>query len=144
GSNLGYLEPNVIAWDEIDSEKGAKWNHFCYGAIPNNGFFYNFSRSDSAYVIYDIYCLTCARGYNRMYIRNSLRKKLVPEIEYCVKFYVNIGNNSTYGIDGVAAYFGGDELDTISRAHKPLTYLLPQVKNPKFQMITDTLGWTLI
>jgi hypothetical protein len=63
---------------------------------------------------------------------------------YCVKFYVNIFNPSTYGMDGFAAYFGDNSLDTISKFGIPLTYLTPQVENPTNNIITDTLNWTLI
>jgi len=42
------------------------------------------------------------------------------------------------------AYFGGDELDTITKAHLPLSYLSPQISNPSFNYLTDTVGWTAI
>jgi hypothetical protein len=63
---------------------------------------------------------------------------------YCVKFYANIFNPSTYGMDGFAAYFGDNSLDTISKFGIPLTYLSPQIENPTNNIITDTLNWTLI
>jgi hypothetical protein len=135
---------NAIGWDEIDIEMGSKWNHYCYGAIPFNAFFYNYPRSDSAYVIYDVYCLSCPSYARRTNIRNTLKAKLQPGKIYCVKFYVNNSEYSSYSIDGFDAYFGGNELDTITKAHIALTYLIPQIKNPTNQFVSDTIGWTLI
>src|SRR5690606_30611316 len=65
GPNTGYLKPNVPGWDEIGSDAVGKWNHTCYGAIPGNGFFYNFPKSNSAYISFDVYCLTCAPNLRR-------------------------------------------------------------------------------
>src|SRR5690606_33046643 len=63
---------------------------------------------------------------------------------YCVKFYVNISNPSTYGIDGFGAYFGDNNIDTITYCNVPLTYLIPQVQNPQGNIISDTLNWIAI
>jgi hypothetical protein len=37
-NSLTTYVANAIGWDEIDMEMGSKWNHYCYGAIPFNGF----------------------------------------------------------------------------------------------------------
>ncbi|MBX3163413.1 MAG: T9SS type A sorting domain-containing protein [Bacteroidetes bacterium] len=63
---------------------------------------------------------------------------------YCVRFHVNITDNSTYGIDGFGAYFGDNNLDTITICGVPLTHLNPQVQNPQGNVITDTVNWTAI
>jgi hypothetical protein len=142
--NLGYLKPDVIGWDEIGPNGAAKWNHYCYGAVPWNGFFYNYPRSNSAYVIFDVFCLTCTPDYNRVNLRNVLKSPLIAGKTYCVKFHINIGEYSSYGIDAFDAYFGGSEVDTISYAHVPLTYLSPQISNAVNSMVIDTIGWTAI
>jgi len=135
---------NATGWDEIDNVMSTKWDHYCYGAVPSNGFFYNYPKSDSAYVTFDIFCLSCAAHSKRTNIRNSLKAPLQSGKTYCVKFYVNNSEYSSYNIDTFDAYFGGIELDTITKAHVALSYLNPQISNPTFNYIVDTIGWTLI
>jgi hypothetical protein len=135
---------NAIGWDEIDNNMSTKWNNYCYGSVPFNAFYYCYPRTDSAYVAYDFLCLNCSQNTLRTYIRNTLKEKLNAGKTYCVKFYINNSEYSSYSIDGFDAYFGGNELDTITRAHIPLTYLTPQIKNPTNNFITDTIGWSLI
>jgi hypothetical protein len=144
GPDLGYLEPYVYGWDEIDADKAAKWDHYCYGAVPMNGFFYNYPRTDSAYATYDVYCLTCAPHLRRTNIRNTLKSPLVNGKVYCVKFHINNSEYSSYSIDAFNAYFGGAEIDTITQAHVALSYLTPQINNPISNFLTDTIGWTVV
>lgn len=47
-------------------------------------------------------------------------------------------------MDGFGAYAAGPLLDTITKCTVPLTYITPQVSNPKGNIITDTLNWTAI
>jgi hypothetical protein len=63
---------------------------------------------------------------------------------YCVRFFVNICSNSSYGMDRFEAYFGDNSIDTITKTSVPLTYLIPQIQNSTGNLVTDTLGWTLI
>jgi hypothetical protein len=78
-------------------------------------------------------------------VRNKLKSKLEKDRVYCVKFYISNGNNSTHAIDAFEAYFGDSlALDTIRYGHLRLTYLQPQVRNPKGSFITDTLNWTAV
>ncbi|MBK7311459.1 MAG: hypothetical protein IPI93_11900 [Sphingobacteriaceae bacterium] len=81
---------------------------------------------------------------NRGYLRNRLKANLQSGKTYCVKFYVSIGNPSSYGIDGFAAHFSDNSLDTITTCCVPLPYLVPQVQNPTGNIISDTLNWTLV
>src|ERR1043166_3076038 len=54
GPNTGYIT-SIYDWDEIDHVTTiAKWNHPCYGAVPYNGFYYNYPRTDSAYLSFDV------------------------------------------------------------------------------------------
>jgi hypothetical protein len=77
-------------------------------------------------------------------LRNRLKANLQTGKEYCVKFYVNIRDNASYGIDGMGAFFGDNTLDTIAKTTVPLTYLVPQVQNSAGNIITDTMNWVLI
>jgi hypothetical protein len=65
-------------------------------------------------------------------------------VTYCVRFFANIRNSSSYGIDSFGAYFGDNTLDTITKSSMALTYLAPQVYNSTGTYLTDTLVWTLI
>ena len=138
---------NALNWDEIDNNSGCLYCNSCFsslGGVPVNGFGFQYPRTGHAYVIADFFCLNCNINSRRTYARNKLRSTLQSNKVYCVKFYVNVGNWSTYGIDGVGAYFGDSSLDTITKAHKILSYLNPQVKNPDNNFITDTLGWVAV
>lgn len=142
-SLLGTIT-NVYDWDEIDNVLGARWFHYCYGAIPYNNYFHNYPRSDSAYLGFDAFCLNCSFAGSRTNVRNTLKAPLLAGRTYCVKFYINTSEVTAHSIDAMDAYFGGDELDTITKAHLPLSYLSPQISNPSFNYLTDTVGWTAI
>jgi hypothetical protein len=136
---LGYSK----YWRAIDSINGsAGYASPCYTNVPYNGFGFQYARSGNSYALTDFYCSTCSPNLNRGYMRNRLKSKLVVGKTYCVKFWANIGNNSTYGIANIGAYFGDNSLDTITQCNIPLTYLNPQVEGST--IVTDTLNWTLI
>ncbi len=142
-SSLGYIG-TALNWDGMDVNCAAKWNHYCYNAVPFNSFFYNYPRTDSAYVSYDIFCLSCPLNDSRANIRNTLKAPLVSGRTYCVKFYLNNSEYSSFSIDAIDAYFGGAELDTITKASLPLTFLNPQISNPLFNYLSDTVGWSSV
>jgi hypothetical protein len=142
-SLLGYIV-TTNDWDEIDDVLASKWNHYCYGAVPYNNFFYNYPRTDSAYVSFDAFCLNCSPSASRTNIRNTLKGPLIAGSVYCVKFYINNSEKSSHSINSIDAYFGGDELDTISKAHVALTYINPQISNSNLNYLSDTIGWKLV
>jgi hypothetical protein len=136
---------NAIGWDEIDHyTESSIWAHYCWGGVPYNDFFYQYPHVDSAYIAIDLLCLTCTQNTPRTNVRNHLKEPLKSGITYCVKFYVNIRETSNFAIDAFDAYFGGSEVDTITRAHQRLTFLNPQISNPINNFIKDTVGWSLI
>lgn len=115
-------------------------------SVPLNGFTYQWPKYGNNYVGAGLYLppqTVTQQKSIRSYLRNQLKENLQVGKTYCVSFYVNITTNSTYGIDGIGAYFGGDDLDTI-QGGSPLTYLNPQIQNPTNNIITDTLNWVLI
>ncbi|HQQ94322.1 MAG TPA: T9SS type A sorting domain-containing protein [Bacteroidia bacterium] len=113
----------------------------CNNMIPLNGNSYQFPFKGNSLVISTIFIPSYpARGYPK----NRLKGLLQMGRTYCVKYYVNISNNSPFGIDGFGAYFGGNAIDTITQCNVPLSYLSPQVQNPIGNVITDTLNWTPI
>jgi len=113
---------------------------------PLNGNTYQWPRSGNNYALNSVLCEppACSVELNRLYLRNRLKQNLQSGHTYCVKFYANICNTSSYGSDGFAAYFGDNTLDTINKPGVPLTYLVPQVQNTNGNIITDTLNWILI
>ncbi|MCA6435531.1 MAG: hypothetical protein IM592_03555, partial [Bacteroidetes bacterium] len=132
-------------WRTIDSINGsAVYASQCYTNVPYNGFGFQYARSGNSYGLIEFLCVppTCSANNNRGYFRNRLKSKLIAGKTYCVKFWANIGNNSTYGIANIGAYFGDNSLDTITQCNIPLTYLNPQVEGST--IVTDTLNWTLI
>lgn len=132
-------------WRSVDST--------CYGGIicntctglgtaPLNGNTYQWPKSGQSYALGTLYCQspTCPDN-NRGHFRNRLKGNLQSGKTYCVKFYVNICNTSTYGMDGFGAYFGDNSLDTISKCDRHLPFLIPHIQNPVNNLITDTLNW---
>ncbi len=126
------------SWLSIDSSSYAGlYYSTCNGYVPLNANAFQYARTGSAYAISTLYWINTGRGY----LKNRLKQQLQAGKRYCAKFYVNIANSSTYGIDGFGIYFGGDLIDTITKCTIPLTYISPQVQNPIGNIISDTLDW---
>jgi len=136
------------SWKWIDSVvySNSVYCSTCYTTIPYTPFGFQYTRTGTAMACIQALCQPtyCPSSNSRGYLRNRLKVNLQPSKTYCVKFYVNITDYSSYGIDGFGAYFGDNTLDTITKTNGALTYLIPQVKNPNGNIITDTLNWTLV
>lgn len=113
-----------------------------YDLVPNCGYTFQYPRSGTNYALTNWYFMNHAP--ERGYLKNRLKKMLEPGKTYCVKFYVNISDNSTYGMDGFGIYFGGSQIDTITHSTIPLTFISPQVHHPLHDPLIDTLNWTLV
>ena len=111
--------------------------------VPWSSFGYQWPRHGNNQWIGLQYCPTC-NGNFRTYPRNRLKQVLVNGKTYCVKFYVNLSNQSTHGIDAIGAFFSNSDLDTIKNCNAPITYLMPQIQNLTNNIITDTLNWVVI
>lgn len=131
----------VKHWLSIDSASfGGGYFGTCNSKVPWNGSTYQFPRTGNAHIISTMYYPNGTIGY----LKNRLRSTLQAGKTYCVKFYVNITNNSPRGMDGFGAYFGDNIIDTITKCNVPLTYLQPQVHNTLGNVISDTLNWVPI
>ncbi|MBX3165664.1 MAG: T9SS type A sorting domain-containing protein [Bacteroidetes bacterium] len=133
----------VKNWLSIDSVcNGGVWLSVCKNTVPKWNYVYQYPHSGKSYALTLLYNyeLPNYRGYQK----NRLKTVLQSGKTYCVKFYVNIANSSTHGIDGFGAYFGSSEIDTITYCNTVLDYIIPQVKNPQGNIITDTLNWIAI
>lgn len=113
--------------------------------VPNSGFAWQWPKSGASYIISSLYSRQPNDSQSsRIYPRNFLKGNLQAGKTYCVKFYYSIANVSTYGVDGLGAYFGDQSMDTITQGNKQVTYLTPQVQNPTGNILKDTLNWNLI
>jgi hypothetical protein len=140
-----YTQPKF--WTYIDtmfSSYGC--NSRPNGNLPYVGGGYQYPRSGYSMVLYTVYCdtATCGGPDPRIYTRNRLKATLNANTTYCVKFHVNIRNNSTVAIDALGVYFGDNTLDTITIIDRALPFLTPQIENASGNFITDTLGFTSI
>jgi len=140
---------NAKYWRSIDSINSMPLIFStCSGmmTVPLNSFTYQWPKFGENYVAGTQYSPppVSLDGDNRNYLRNRLKRNLNSGKTYCISFYVNITSNSTSGIDALGAYFGDDNLDTITHGGITLTYLSPQIENSTNNIITDTLNWVLI
>ncbi len=148
-NSVPYLE-HALGWRTIDSSGmlGVVAINKCYTNVPylsgTSVFQYPFKGNGFGGATF--YCppSSCPYYYSRSYFRNRLSDKLKTNTIYCVKFFYNVSNSSSYGISDIHAYFGDDRIDTIKYAWYPLTYIIPQIKNTKGNFATDTLNWTVL
>jgi hypothetical protein len=133
-------------WRNIDSAifAASAYVHSCSGLIPYNALTFQWPRTGNAYAIASALCESSGCSTSRGYFRNRLKSKLNSGSIYCVTFYINISNNSSYGVDAVGAYFSDGSIDTITKSGFPLTYITPQIQNTNGNIITDTLKWIKI
>src|SRR4051812_203645 len=89
-SSITSYVVNAPGWDEIDWRWGTLLANYCWNRVPENSFFYNYPRNDSAYVLMDVFCLGCPNYGRRTYIRNHLKSNLQAGKTYCVKYFVNL------------------------------------------------------
>ena len=115
----------------------------CYSNTPYTYFGFEYPKSGNGFGIFGALCQPnlCATNNSRGYFRNRLKANLIAGKTYCVKFYVNISENSSVGIDALGIYFGDNALDTITKINLPLTYINPQTSNNVGNIILDTLNW---
>ncbi|HRD38941.1 MAG TPA: hypothetical protein PLC65_09950, partial [Bacteroidia bacterium] len=112
------------------------------GFVPNSSYTYQWPKGGGNYFISLGLWKPSTPNTQRGYPRNKLKQTLQSGHTYCVKFYANLSNQSSYGCDGLGAYFGDTSLDTIKYCDTPLSYLTPQIQYPG--ILTDTLNWTLV
>jgi hypothetical protein len=108
------------------------------GLAPKNSLTFQYAKSGQGYMICGFFLPNIGlRGF----LKNRLLTNLVKDETYCVRFYVNLTNKSSRGMDGFQAYFGSKLLDTISVCPTSSMNLVPQISNPNGNIITDTLNW---
>lgn len=112
------------------------------GFVPKSSYTYQWPVGGQNFYISTLLFKPNSTQTSRGYPRNKLKQNLQSGKTYCVKFYANVSDQSTYGADGLGAYFGDASLDTITQCSKPISYLTPQIQY--FGLITDTMNWVVI
>lgn len=93
---------------------------------------------------------TLDKLYDKEYIQVKLKSPLQSNVRYRVSFYVSLHEYSPAGIDKFQVYFSDtlvmfNQTSPPSWTWLPSHYMLhPQVSNPDFRIITDTVNWTKI
>jgi hypothetical protein len=138
---------NIIYWNSLDSINntfGGVYTSTCQiggaSTVPLNAYSYQFPRTGGAHVLGEFFYPNI--GVERGYFKNRLVTKLSSGKTYCAKMYVNRVERCMYSIDAIGMYFGGNELDTISKPNKPLPFLTPQIQTST--VILDTINWVAI
>jgi hypothetical protein len=138
---------NAKHWGAIDTNKymGIFLSkvYFPY-SIPVSSFAYQWPKSGNNILLSTLFFKPNTNQTGRGYPRNTLKQILQSGHTYCVKVYYSITNQSSYGGDGLGAYFGNNTLDTITKCDKPIVYLTPQIQNPTNNLLIDTLSWSLL
>ncbi len=133
-------------WDSIDSVKyvGLMLSYTISPfLVPNSSFTHQWPFKGNNYLLSTLLYKPNAPQTARGYPRNFLKQTLQNGKTYCVKFYTNVTDQTSYGVDGVfGAYFGNNTIDTITKCDKPISYLTPQIQHSGF--ITDTANWVLV
>jgi len=127
-------------WMSIDSASFAgKFFNTCNLFVPSNPYSYQYPRTGHSHIASTFFCLSPINV--RGYLKNRLKGTLQAGKTYCVKFHVNITDQSPRGMDGFGIYFGDAAIDTISKCTIPLSYINPQIKNPIGNVVIDTMNW---
>jgi hypothetical protein len=138
---------NAKYWNPIDTNKymgiflSKIYNPYL---IPASSFTYQWPKSGNNILLSTLFFKPNTNQTGRGYPRNTLKQILQSGHTYCVKVYYSITNQSSYGVDGLGAYFGNNTLDTITKCDKPIIYLTPQIQNPTNNLLIDTLSWSLL
>ena len=142
---------NLIGWNSLDSVNNAPaaaYVNYCNTngccSVPFNSFGYQFPRNGAGFVRGQFYCPNpniCGSA-PRGFLKNRLKHKLDSGKTYCSRMFVNSIHSCMYSIDGIAMYYGGIDLDTISTPNNAIPNIIPQVQIS--YILFDTLNWASI
>ena len=114
----------------------------CCGA-PVNGKFYQYPRTGDGMALSEVYYDFSVVGYDfYSYLQGRLNKHLIAGQSYCVTFYVNLANNSSYAVNKIGAYLDDGSIDTTHLCGTPQSQYTPQILDTN--LIRDTLNWVKI
>ena len=113
-------------------------------AIPlQYNWYYQYPRSGNSLVSMAVYGdvgISNIRGY----IIGHLLSKLISTKQYCVTYYVNVPNFSSWSINKMGCYFDDGTLFNNSMDKCMALNIIPQIDNTSGIMLNDTLGWMKI
>lgn len=147
-NNGGFEIPNpnnlqkAKYWDGVDTTKyvGVLLSKVIPPyLVPSSSLTYQWPESGNNHFISLALWKPNTPNSQRGYPRNKLKQTLQSGHTYCVKFHINLSNQSSYGCDGIGAFFGDSNLDTIKLSDVPISYLTPQVQYSG--ILTDTMNW---
>lgn len=111
--------------------------------VPTSSFTHQWPVSGSNYLLSNLLWKPNTPNTSRRYPRNEMKQSLQLGKVYCIQLYVNVTDQSSYGVDGFGVFFGDTSTDTIKKCSVPLTYLTPQIQYTS-GFIFDTLNWMKI
>jgi hypothetical protein len=113
-------------------------------SAPSNFAGFQYARTGIAYAGLATYVapFTAIPEY-REYIEGVLADTLKAGHIYCVSFYVSAADRCKFITDAIGAYFSVDSIYE-PLINSVLSSFLPQINNPSGNIISDTLGWTLV
>lgn len=141
GSDTAY------SWSGADSANCSFWqlHSECSqnNPVPLNNWTFQYPHSGKNYLLGTAFIFDTT-VFTSYYLKNRLRLPLQKNSKYCVRYFLNIANISTYSYDAYDVSFSNSP-DTLSGnwpCWQPITFLNPQVSNAANSIISDTLNWT--
>ena len=109
-------------------------------SVPVNSRFYQYPHTGSGMMQVSMYYNYGLPGYYVWdYLQQNMSGTLTAGQSYCVTFYVNMDNASSYAVNNFGAYFDDGSIDTTGACDTPQTQYTPQVLYTT--VIDDTLNW---
>jgi len=107
--------------------------------VPNNFYGYQVAKSGNAYMGGFFW----SRGaFNLENLEIKLIDSLKKNVNYCVSYFLNLTDRrGAYAISNFGAYLSNTKMQP---SGYPLTWLIPQIKNPKTNYIIDRENWSVI
>jgi hypothetical protein len=117
-----------------------------FASAPLNSYFYQYPRSKEGMAMAWVYsdaAYSPPDGLYRDYLQGRLFKQLTPGKSYCVTFFVNLAENSQYGISKIGAYLDDGALNKSSKpCGSVISDVIPQIFSSA--VISDTENWVRI
>ncbi len=135
-----WFQPSIY-WGNIINSSSSDYYNQCaptgWFSVPENIYGgHQSSRSGIAYVGIEVDNNT---DNTREYIETFLLDTLTRDKEYCVEFYLSLGEFSMRSISNFGAYFSKDSL--ISSTYEAIENVTPQIENSIGTYLTDTTNW---
>lgn len=115
--------------------------------VPSSIFYYQYPHSRKGMVMMRMFYDETSAPHppawvNRDYLQGRLYKNLIVGKSYCVSFYVNLAEQSTYAVNKIGAYLDNSSIDTAIICTQPITNVKPQLHTT--EVMVDTMNWKKI